>query len=151
MNEDVERTIMKTLRTVLLSLLVVLAAFVAFTYLSGGTWTPFARTDRPAAIGTSGSVETARERGAEMGEKVAIAAAKVKEEAGEAALTSKIKAKMVLDDNIKARTIDVTTDGSTVTLAGTVRTVDEHDRAVRLARETAGVTQVVDHLRIEVR
>ena len=142
---------MKTLRTVLLSLLIVIVAFVAFTYLSGSTWTPFARADRPAAIGTSGSVETARERGAELGEKVAIAAAKVKEEAGEAALTSKIKAKMVLDDNIKARAIDVTTDGSTVTLAGTVRTVDEHDRAVRLARETAGVTQVVDRLRIEVR
>jgi hyperosmotically inducible periplasmic protein len=142
---------MKTLRTVLLSLLIVIVAFVAFTYFSGSGWTPFSRTDRPAAIGTSGSVETARERGAELGEKVAIAAAKVKEEAGEAALTSKIKAKMVLDDNIKARAIDVTTDGSTVTLAGTVRTVDEHDRAIRLARETAGVTQVVDRLRIEVR
>jgi hyperosmotically inducible protein len=142
---------MKTLRTVLLSLLIVIVAFVAFTYFSGSGWTPFSRADRPAAIGTSGSVETARERGAELGEKVAIAAAKVKEEAGEAALTSKIKAKMVLDDNIKARAIDVTTDGSTVTLAGTVRTVDEHDRAIRLARETAGVTQVVDRLRIEVR
>jgi hyperosmotically inducible protein len=142
---------MKTLRTLLLSLLIVIVAFVAFTYLSGSTWTPFARANSPAAIGTSGSVETAKERGAEMGEKVAIAAAKVKEEAGDAALTSKIKAKMVLDDNIKARAIDVTTDGSTVTLAGTVRTVDEHDRAVRLARETAGVTQVVDRLRIEVR
>jgi osmotically-inducible protein OsmY len=142
---------MKTLRTILLSLLIVIVAFVAFTYFSGSGWTPFSRTDRPAAIGTSGSVETARERGAEIGEKVAIAAAKVKEEADEAALTSKIKAKMVLDDNIKARAIDVTTDGSTVTLAGTVRTVDEHDRAIRLARETAGVTQVVDRLRIEVR
>ena len=86
-----------------------------------------------------------------MGETVAIAAAKVKEEAGEAALTSKIKAKMVLDDNIRARAIDVTTNGSTVTLAGTVRTADEHDRALRLARETSGVTQVVDRLRIEVR
>jgi hyperosmotically inducible protein len=142
---------MRTLRTILLSLLIVVVAFVAFTYLSGSTWTPFARVDRPAAIGTAGSVETAKERGAEMGEKVAIAAAKVKEEAGEAALTSKIKAKMVLDDNIKARAIDVTTDGSIVTLSGTVRTVDEHDRAMRLARETAGVTQVVDHLRIEVK
>jgi osmotically-inducible protein OsmY len=142
---------MKTLRTVLLSLLIVIVAFVAFTYFNGSGWTPFSRTDRPAAIGTSGSVETARERGAEIGEKVAIAAAKVKEEAGEAALTSKIKAKMVLDDNIKARAIDVTTDGSTVTLVGTVATVDEHDRAIRLARETAGVTQVVDRLRIEVK
>jgi hyperosmotically inducible protein len=111
------------------------------------------RLDRPATVGTSGTagVETARERGAEVGEKVAIAAAKVKDTAEEAALTSKIKAKMVLDDNIKARAIDVTTNDSSVTLSGTVRSVDEHDRAVRLARETAGVTQVVDHLRIEVR
>jgi hyperosmotically inducible protein len=142
---------MRTIRTVLLSLIIVVIAFVAFTYLSGSTLMPFTRSDRPAAIGTSGSVETAKERGAEMGEKVAIAAAKVKEEAGEAALTSKIKAKMVLDDNIKARAIDVTTDGSTVTLSGTLQTVDEHDRAIRLARETVGVTHVVDHLRIEVK
>jgi osmotically-inducible protein OsmY len=32
-----------------------------------------------------------------------------------------------------------------------VRSVDEHDRAVRLARETAGVTDVADRLRIEIR
>lgn len=142
---------MRTIRTIVLSLLVVLVAFVAFTYLSGSTWTPFPRGERPAAIGTASSVETAKERGAEMGEKVAIAAAKVKEGAGEAALTSKIKAKMVLDDHIKARAIDVTTDGATVTLSGIVRSVDEHDRAVRLARETDGVTHVVDHLRVEVK
>ena len=142
---------MRTFRAVVLSLLIVLVAFVAFTYLSGNTWTPFPRTERPVAIGTAGSVETAKERGADVGEKVAIAAAKVKEEAGEAALTSKIKAKMVLDDRIKARTIDVTTDGSTVTLSGTVGSVDEHDRAVRLASETAGVTHVADHLRIAVK
>src|SRR5260221_13186781 len=127
---------MRTLRTVLLSLLIVTVAFVAFTYLSGSTWTPFARGDRPTAIGTSGSVETAKERGAEMGEKVAIAAAKVKEEAGEPALTSKIKAKMVLDDNIKARAIDVTTDGSTVPLAWQVRSTTDQNPCIRLASAT---------------
>jgi hyperosmotically inducible protein len=143
---------MRTIRTIVLSLLIVLVAFIAFTYLSGGnTWTLFPRGERPVAIGTAGSVETAKERGAEMGEKVAIAAARVKEGAAEAALTSKIKAKMVLDDHIKARAIDVTTDGATVTLSGTVRSVDEHDRAMRLARETDGVTHVVDHLRVEVK
>jgi osmotically-inducible protein OsmY len=149
----VEDIIMHTLRVIVLSLLVVLIGVVAYSYLSGTAWSRVPRLDRPATVGTSGtaSVETARERGAEVGEKVAIAAAKVKETAEEAALTSKIKAKMVLDDNIKARAIDVTTNDSSVTLSGTVRSVDEHDRAVRLARETAGVTQVVDHLRIEVR
>ena len=143
---------MRTLRAIVLSLIVILVAIVAYSYLSGATWSRVPRLN-PPAVGTTGtaSVETARERGAEVGEKVAIAAEKVKETAAEAALTSKIKAKMVLDDNIKARAIDVNTDGSSVTLSGTVRSVDEHDRAMRLAQETAGVTQVVDHLRIEVR
>jgi len=143
---------MRTLRATVLSLIVIVVALVAYSYLSGATASRIPRSN-PPAVGTTGtaSVEAARERGAEVGEKVAIAAAKVKETAAEAALTSKIKAKMVLDDNIKARAIDVTTDGTIVTLSGTVRSVDEHDRAMRLAQETAGVTQIVDHLRIEVR
>jgi hyperosmotically inducible periplasmic protein len=143
---------MRTLRAVVLILFVVLVAAVAFSYLGGNAWWRIPRVDRPAATGTTGtgSVETARERGAEVGEKVAVAAARMRETAAEAALTSKIKAKMVLDDNIRARAIDVTTSGSIVTLSGTVRSVDEHDRAVRLARETAGVTQIVDQLRIDV-
>ena len=140
---------MRTLRFIVLSLLIVFVAFFAFKYMGGSEWL---RTQTGVSVGTPGSpnVGTARERGAEVGEKVAVAAAKVKESAGEAALTSKIKAKMVLDDNIRARAIDVTTDGTIVTLRGTVRSADEHDRAVRLVRETAGVTQVVDHLRIEL-
>src|SRR6185436_12027519 len=142
---------MHTLRTVVFSLLVLVLLVIGYSYLSGNAWVRYPRAEGPAAIGTSGSIETARERGAEMGEKVAVVAAKVKETAAEAALTSKIKAKMVLDDNIKARAIDVTTNGATVTLSGTVRSVDEHDRAFRLARETAGVTQVVDRLRVELR
>ena len=63
-------------------------------------------------------VNAARERGAEVGEKMAVAAEKMKESAAEAALTSKIKAKMVLDDYIKARAIDVTTSGTAVTMSG---------------------------------
>jgi len=49
----------------------------------------------------------------------------------------------------RARSIDVRTNGSTVTLSGTVRSRDEHKRAVRLARDTAGVGDVVDESRIE--
>ena len=56
---------------------------------------------------------------------------------------------MVLDDSIKARAIDVTTSGSVVTLTGTIGSQAEHDRAVALARETAGVTNVVDRLVIQ--
>jgi osmotically-inducible protein OsmY len=56
---------------------------------------------------------------------------------------------MELDDLVKSRSIDVTTNGSTVTLSGTVGSKAEHDRAVALARDTSGVTRVVDQLRVE--
>ena len=68
---------------------------------------------------------------------------------GEAALTGKIKAKMALDDTIKARSIEVSTSGSIVTVSGSVASRGERDRALSLARETAGVTKVVDHLAVQ--
>ena len=56
---------------------------------------------------------------------------------------------MALDDSVKSRSINVTTDGTVVTLSGTVESVKEHDRAIALARETDGVSQVVDRLRVQ--
>jgi osmotically-inducible protein OsmY len=38
-----------------------------------------------------------------------------------------------------------------VTLTGTVETNDERERALRLARETDGVTNVVDKLQVQGR
>jgi hyperosmotically inducible protein len=99
-------------------------------------------------IGTTGVIDTekARARGAELGQEAAAAAAKVQETVTEAALTTKIKAKMALDDSVNARTVEVSTTGSTATLSGVVRSAAEHDRAVALARETNGITRVIDHL-----
>jgi osmotically-inducible protein OsmY len=128
---------------------VALGAFVLLGYWSGPSWRPAGRSTTP--VGTSGAVidtEKAREKGAELAEKAVVATEKMKETAHEAALTTKIKAKMALDDSVKASAIDVTTDGSTVTLSGTVRSVAEHDRALALARETAGVTAVIDRLKV---
>lgn len=101
-------------------------------------------------VGTSGHVNTekAREIGAEVGTKTAEAANRAGTVLSEGALTAKIKSKMALDDLVQARTIDVTTSAHVVTLSGTVRSTAEHDRAVQLARETAGVTQVVDRLTV---
>lgn len=142
---------MRTVRALLVSILIVLVAFVAYSYFSGNASWRYPRAPKPGTVGTTGNIDVnaARERGAEVGEKVAVAAEKVKETAAEAALTSKIKAKMVLDDYVKARSISVDTKNGTVTLRGVVRSVDEHDRALTLARDTAGVTQVVDELRVE--
>ena len=139
---------MSALRALLLIALLIVIGFFAYT------WWGSARPGQPAlapsthATGTSGAtdVSRARERGAEIGEDAAKTAAAVREGLGEAAITSKIKAKMALDDSVRARSIDVTTNGSTVTLTGTVRSAAEHDRAVRLAKETIGVANVIDRL-----
>jgi osmotically-inducible protein OsmY len=141
------------MRTLLTLVLVLALAIAGYNYWHGAPLLSDPRAARPDAVGTAGKVDVnaARERGAEVGEKVAVAAGKIRDNAQEAALTSKIKAKMMLDDAIKARAIDVTTEGTTVTVSGVVRSVDEHDRALRLARETAGITQVVDRLKVESR
>jgi osmotically-inducible protein OsmY len=65
-----------------------------------------------------------------------------------ASLTSKIKAKMALDDLVIASDINVDTEGSVVTLTGSVGSKDEQRRALRIATETAGVTKVVNRLKI---
>ena len=141
----------------LLVLLAVLGVFVfAWWGAAPARQTSNRRLDAPA--GTSGTIDiaSARERGAEIGERAAVATAKVKEATArvqetvaDGRLTAKIKAKMALDDSVKALAINVTTVGSTVTLGGRVASAREHDRAVALARETDGVTRVVDNLRIE--
>lgn len=138
-----------TIRVMLTLVALALIVFLLLGYWAGSTWGG-RELESPASIGTSGTtnVEKARERGAELAERAAVAAAEVKETLAEASLTTKIKAKMALDDTVKARAIDVTTTGSTVTLRGTVHSVAERERAVSLARETDGITAVADHLEI---
>jgi hyperosmotically inducible periplasmic protein len=138
---------MRAIRTLFVLLLLVEVGVLAYNYWSGYGWTL-----QPPRTSGRIDAEKAREKGAEIGEKAAAgaktAAERTKEIVGDAALTAKIKSKMALDDYVKARTINVDSNGPIVTLTGTVQSEREHERAVRLARETAGVTEVVDHLRI---
>jgi hyperosmotically inducible protein len=80
--------------------------------------------------------------------KATDAAGKVGGAMGESALTAKIKSKMALDDHVNARAIDVDTSGSVVTLTGVVASARERERALTLARDTQGVTRVVDQLHV---
>ena len=136
---------MSILRALLIVIIVVAVSFLLMGYF-GGLRTRDALSTRAETPQTSDTVDRARERGAEIGEKAAIAATKVEETIDEAALTTKIKAKMALDDSVKARAINVTTHGTTVTLSGTVSSDTERTRAMTLARETDGVTKVIDDL-----
>jgi hyperosmotically inducible protein len=127
--------------------LIVGLVFLALGYWAGST----GRTDErvPSATGTSGAgVDKAREVGADIGERVGKAGERIQQTANEASLTTKIKAKMALDDLVKASAIDVTTEGSTVVLTGRVATAAERSRAAQIARDTDGVRDVVDRLTV---
>jgi hypothetical protein len=132
-------------RAVLLLIVVVAAA----AYLLGWKGGYGRRDDAPRAVGTSGvSTERAREVGAKVGEQTAVVANEAKRALTDGQVTAKIKAKMALDETVKALNVDVDTNGSTVTLSGVVESTAQRDRALQLARETAGVSTVVDHLRV---
>ena len=102
-------------------------------------------------MGASGPVDTskARDTGAKIGEATAKAANQAEDAIKHGAVTAKIKSKMVLDDLVKARNIHVETNGTVVTLTGVVDSEAERKRAVELAKETEGVTSVIDHLRVQ--
>ncbi len=128
----------RLVRAVLILLLLAGAA----VFLLG--WWGTSGADRPAAPAS----DRARDVGSEVGERAGMAAAEARRVMADGSVTAKIKAKIALDDTVRAREIDVTTKGSTVTVSGTVANAAERDRVVQLARETAGVTEVVDRLKV---
>lgn len=138
------------LRLVIL-VVVVAAAAAFFMGYRLGDHGEVAKAERPVATtGTVPQVDTARARatGAAVGEKIAVGASQAEHALENGALTAKIKAKMALDDSVKALGINVDTADGVVTLTGTVHSQAERTRAVQLARETAGVTSVHDRLTV---
>jgi hyperosmotically inducible periplasmic protein len=69
----------------------------------------------------------------------------------DATITTKIQAKFFLDRDVKAGAMEVTTKDGVVLLDGTVPTQAAKDRALALARDTEGVVQVVDRLKVQSR
>jgi hypothetical protein len=129
---------------------VVLALIAIGTYMLGywsldqvtmNSW----RTATTPAAGPA-ATNAPRDRPDQLNTKAGKVANTVGDFLSDAELTTKIRSKMALDDSVRARAIDVSTTGGIVTLAGTLRSATEHDQAVRLARDTKGIKQVVDHL-----
>ncbi len=107
----------------------------------------FRGIERPGdVIGTSGEA-AARQAGATARDKTEKAADATLRALEDGRLTTKIKAKMALDDSVKAFDLNVDTKDSVVTVKGEVRSDAERQRALALARETAGVARVIDQLK----
>jgi osmotically-inducible protein OsmY len=67
---------------------------------------------------------------------------------GNAWLTTKIQGKYFLDQMVKGRRVDVSTNNGVVTLSGTVNSEHEKQKAVEIARNTDGVRRVEDRLKV---
>ena len=63
-------------------------------------------------------------------------------------ITSKVKTQLLADEAVNGLDIDVDTNANVVTLNGTVETATARAEAVRIARATSGVKEVVDNLTV---
>ena len=66
----------------------------------------------------------------------------------DATITAAVKTPLLADEAVNGLDIDVDTQGSVVTLNGTVETATAHEAALRIARATSGVKEVVDRLTV---
>jgi hyperosmotically inducible protein len=137
---------MRTIRRLLFLTVVGVVGIAAYNHWSDNGW-PL--RSRAAVLDAQHAKEKAARFANRASAKASNVADKLGDRVSESALTAKIKSKMALDDHVNARAIDVDTSGSVVTLSGTVRSKDQQERALRLARDTEGVTRVVDRLRVQ--
>jgi hyperosmotically inducible protein len=136
---------MRLIRRLVLLTVVCVGGVAAYNYVSENGWPV---RPRAAALEAENAKEQAARLATRAAAKASVAASKIGVTVSDSALTAKIKSKMALDDHVEARDIDVDTSGTVVTLSGAVRSTDERDRALQLARDTEGVTKVVDRLRL---
>lgn len=69
-------------------------------------------------------------------------------EGSDAWITTKVTAKLTVDPELNPFEIDVDTDDRTVLLSGMVETEQQRQEAAKLARDTEGVRNVVNQIRI---
>ena len=136
---------MRLIRRLLVLTIVGVAGVAAYAY-----WSDNGSVLRERA--TDLAAETAKREAGKLAtraaDKASDAAGKLGETMTDGALTARIKSKMALDDHVKARAINVDTSNSVATLSGAVASADERRRALQLARDTEGITRVVDKLEI---
>jgi hyperosmotically inducible protein len=93
------------------------------------------------------ATDAAKEAGRDVQREAGQATDRAGAAASDATVTAAVKSKFLADTSVSGLKIDVDTNGGVVTLSGMVSTQAEADRAASLARDTAGVTRVVNNLR----
>ena len=73
---------------------------------------------------------------------------RAKEAVGDAAITTKVKAKLAKDSQVSAMNIKVDTDNGVVKLSGDAKSQEEADKAAEIAKNTEGVASVTNDIRV---
>ena len=77
---------------------------------------------------------------------------RAKESVRDAVITTKIKAEFAKDKDVSALNIKVDTDDKgVVTLSGNAKSKAEADKAVKIARDTKGVSSVKNEIKVQAR
>lgn len=130
------------------------------------TVNPALTVDNQAQAAGSDAVASAQGAGASASDKAGEAAEKIGEAAratgaaaaqavkdatpvvADAGITAAVKTRLLADPDVAGLRIDVDTKGKVVTLTGNVKSAAQVAEAEKIARETPGVTRVVNNLKV---
>jgi osmotically-inducible protein OsmY len=121
----------------------------------GDTTATTGRTDKDDKLkveikdDTKESAAKVKDAGKKAGEKTKDVATRAKDVTADASITTAVKTKLLADPKVGGLKIDVDTRDNVVTLSGTVKSAAERDEAIRLAKTTTGVKDVVSKLVIQ--
>jgi osmotically-inducible protein OsmY len=107
---------------------------------------------QPQGVATTGvakDTSSVKSEAREIRDEAGSAARKTAQAVDDSWITMKIQSKYFVDDDVRARNINVDTKDGMVTLKGSVESEGERQQAVSLARSTDGVTMVHDNLTVE--
>jgi hyperosmotically inducible periplasmic protein len=142
----------RLIRTVLVLAIVLIVGAYFLGYLpqtasvfgSASGSAPAPATVKPPDVEASKDAPAKPQPSGDLQDRAKQAAQQMDATLADAALTTKIKAKIALDDTVKHASVSVHTKAGVVTIAGTVNSPAMQQRILQLARETAGVKTVVN-------
>lgn len=118
--------------------------------LGAGGWHLYQRTFHPTVAQRAGDLAgRTREVATETKEQTAASARALGENLGDAGIVALIKGKYLLDKDLSALAISVECTNGRVLLSGTAESPERIARAVEIARQTKGVTEVTSQLTVK--
>ena len=140
------------MRILLIIVLVVILGFVLLQYTNSrtarNTEVAVKEAGREVAEKTKEGLTDLKQKVEEekIPEKIKEGTEQVENLALDASTTAAVKAKLMNDELVKARNIDVDTKNGHVTLSGDVSSTAEADQAIQLAQKVEGVKSVTSRL-----